>query len=261
MAGACVLSSLASCDSQKRVYKDFNYFQSGLDTLKVIAFEEPKIMPNDLITVQVVSGSLKQEDAQLFNLTNIGTLQNVTGTMINTQGYQVDESGNIEMPKLGRIKVAGFTRSELSQFVSNKLKSEQLVKEPIVIVKFQQFRVNVLGEVKKPGAVLFKSDKANLLEALADAGDLTDFAKREDIILMRQREGKWETFKVDLKNTAFLNTPAFQLQHNDIIYIPANNNKLKTLNVNPNLQRDFSLITTGLQTLFFLVNVYAVLRR
>ncbi len=256
--------TLTSCDPQKRIAKDYNYFQRGVDSVPKIEFIEYKFVENDLITIQVIAGSLRQEDALLFNQANQSTaISSTAGTstgialpssaQTSSPTYQIDMQGYIEMVKIGKIKAAGLTKQELADLIKIKL-ADEIVK-PLIIVKLAQFKVNVLGEVKRPGVVSFRTDKASILDAIAEAGDLTDYGKREDILLMRQIAGKYETFKIDLRNTTFINSPAFQVQQNDIIYVGANINKLKTLNVNPNFQRDYSLALTTISTLFLVFNI------
>jgi polysaccharide export outer membrane protein len=262
------LSILTSCDPQKRMNKDFNYFQKGLDSIQNLGYTEPKLHESDLITIQVIAGSLRQEDAAIYNLSSSSPSNAITvGNGLNANattptagaGFQIDMQGNIEMPKIGKIKAAGLTKYELANSIAAKLADE--VKNPLVIVKFTQFKVNVLGEVRRPGTVVFKADKANILEALAESGDLTESGKREDIVLMRQANGKYETYKIDLRNTSFINSPSFQLQQNDVIYVGANNNKLKAVNVNPNFQRDLTLGLAILSTLALILNTFAILKR
>lgn len=254
---------LVSCDPQKRINKDYNYFQSGLDSINQynVELKDLKLLPNDLISVQVIAGSLRQEDAALFNMS--GGASSSSGTMSASSssgvGYQIDQDGFIEMPKIGKIKAAGFTKVQLAEIIKNKLTDE--VKNPLVIIKFTNLKANVLGEVKKPGVVNFKTDKANIFDAIAEAGDLTDAGKREDIVLMRQENGKFETYKIDLRNTAFIKGSAFQIHQNDVIYVGANTNKLKTLNVNPNFQRDLSLGLTVISTLALILNTISIIRR
>ncbi len=256
------LMLLIACDPQKRINKDYNYFQSGLDSINRYNTElvDLKLLPNDLISVQVIAGSLRQEDAALFNMSSGGASSSTASSTASTGvGYQIDQNGFIEMPKLGKIKASGFTKVELAEIIKSKLIDE--VKNPLVVVKFTNLKANVLGEVKKPGVVSFKSDKANIFDAIAEAGDLTDAGKREDIVLMRQENGKFETYKIDLRSTKFITSSAFQIHQNDVIYVGANTNKLKTLNVNPNFQRDLSLGLTVISTLALILNSISILRR
>ena len=265
-----LITSLISCDPQKRINKDYNYFQKGADSITRVEYTEYKFVANDLISIQVIAGTLRQEDASLFNLSSGGNNNSITGATVgSTTGvsmplptqtiaptYQIDLQGYIEMPKIGKIKALGLTKQELADLIKEKLADE--VKSPLVIIKFVQFKANVLGEVRRPGVVNFGSDKANILDALAEAGDLNEYGKREDILLMRKKDGKYETYRIDLRNTSFINSPAFQIQPNDIIYVGANTNKLKTINVNPNFQRDYSLALTTISTLFLIVSTLAL---
>lgn len=250
---------LSSCNSQKKINKDFNYFQRGLDSMQQSTYVEPKLQPNDLITIQVIAGSIRQEDAALFNLqsssgsSTTSAASSASLSQTTNSGYQIDLKGNIELPKVGKIVAAGLTRQELAEKIRMKLQDE--VKDPLVVVKYVQFKINVLGEVKKPGAITFKTEKVNILDALAEAGDLTDAGKREDIVLMRQNGDKLENYIIDLRNTSFMNSPAFYLQQNDVIYVGANKIKLKTLGNDLTNRGDIQLIFSGITVLALVINV------
>lgn len=253
---------LTSCDPQKKLQKDFNFFQRGLDSIKTQGYREPVFKENDLVSIQVIAGSLRQDDAALFNLANgggSGVSTSATAATNSSQGYLIDLDGNIEMPKIGKIKAAGLTKQQLAKAITDKLADE--VKNVLVVVKFAQFKINVLGEVKKPGTVVFRTDKASILDAIGEAGDLSDYGKREDVLVMRQTNGKYETYKIDLRSTDFMNSPAYQMQQNDVVYVGANDIKLKTLNINPTFQRDFTLIVTTVSTLFLILNAISIIKR
>ena len=263
---AVLVSMLFACNPAKRINKDYNYFQKGLDSALTSAkFKEPTIVAGDNITIQVVAGSLSQQDASLFNLSSGSMASSPTSTagagpVSSGANYLVDKDGNITMPKIGKLKAEGFTKQELSSIITKKLSEAEFVKDPLVVVRLAQFRVNVLGEVKKPGTVIFKTEKTNILEVIAEAGDLTDFGKREDVVVMRQEKEKWVTYKLNLKNTDFFRSEAFYLKNNDVVYVGANDRKLKTVNVNPNLSTDISLAATLLQTLFFVLQGALIIR-
>lgn len=257
---------LFSCNPAKRINRDYNYFQKGLDSALTSAkFKEPTIVAGDNITIQVVAGSLSQQDASLFNLSSGSMASSPTSTagagpVSSSANYLVDKDGNITMPKIGKLKAEGFTKQELSSIITKKLSEAEFVKDPLVVVRLAQFRVNVLGEVKRPGTVIFKNEKTNILEVIAEAGDLTDFGKREDVVVMRQEKEKWVTYKLNLKNTDFFRSEAFYLKNNDVVYVGANETKLKTLKVNPNVQKDIAIASTGLQTLFFILQAILIVR-
>lgn len=261
---ALSVSALIACNPAKRLNQDFNYFQKGIDSLANFTLKEPTIRVNDFLTIQVFSGTSKQDDALLFNLPGSSgntAISNNPSQASNNSGYQVDIDGNIELPKIGKIRALGLTKYDLASIISSKLKSEEYLKDPSVVVKFQMFKVNVLGEVRRPGVIICKSDKVTILDAIAEAGDLSETGRRDDILLMRQVGEKWQSYRIDLRNTKFMQSPAFQLQQNDMIYVASNDIKLKTLNVNPNFQKDFGFVTAALNSLFFLVNVIVILRR
>lgn len=249
-----IIISLLSCNSERRVNKNFNYFQSGLDSVKSITFVEPKLKVNDVLRVQVIAGSIRQEDAALFNMA-MGTAAAASNMM-----YTIDEQGNIDMPKIGKIKAVDLTTKQLADTVQKMLASE--VKNPLVIVvKFVKFKVNILGEVKRPGVVAFQKENVNILDALAEAGDLTDNGKREDILVIRKVDEKYETYKIDLRNTSFINSPVFYLHEDDVIYVGANRSKLLTVGRDPNSERNLQIALQILSTASVLLNTYIILKR
>lgn len=247
-----VIGLSVACKNTKKVNTEYNYFQKGLDSAQQIAYIEPTLKENDLISIHVIAGSSRQEDAALFNLS--------AGVVTNNIGYQISSEGTIELPKVGKIKAAGLTKQQLALAIQNKLADE--VKNPLVIIKFLEFKVNVLGEVRKPGVTTFKTEKVTVLDALAEAGDLLELGNRVDIIVMRQSAGKYETFKIDLTNTAFINSPAFFLQQNDVIYVGANKKKLISLSdENRDPQRTFQIVISSLSALTLILNTIIVLKR
>jgi polysaccharide biosynthesis/export protein len=254
------LLSITGCKLPEKYSKDFNYFQKGLDSsVNKMAYVEHRFKENDLISIQVIAGSIRQEDATVFNIVGVSLSGQQTGVGNSNANYLVDANGYVDVPKVGKIKAAGLTKVELANTITSKISDE--VKNPLVIVKLSQFKVNVLGEVKRPGVVTFRTDKANILEALAEAGDLTDGAKREDITLMREMNGKYETYKIDLRKTDFINSPSFQMYNNDVIYVGANVNKLKTIEYKGVEQaQKVALILSIITTAALLVNVTGIFR-
>jgi polysaccharide export outer membrane protein len=222
-----------SCGSSKRVNSDYLYFKSGTDTVSMPA-KKTSIQPYDILSVQVISRTLNQEQAAIFNYP-----AGKDGVQ-SAQGYQVNAAGNIEIPVIGQIKAAGLTLEELEVSLSEKLTN--YVKNPGIIVRFLQFDVNVLGEVRNPGIQKFKTDKVTIIDALSSAGDLTDFGKREDVIVIREQYGKKITYKVDLRSRLIFESPVYYLQPNDIVYVNPNKYKIRSLDVDPSAQRRTGLL-------------------
>ena len=224
---------ITGCVSSKNVAAEHLYFQQGNDTVATQQ-KETVIQPNDLLSIQVFSKTVNQEQAAIFNVANTAAT--------NSPGYQVSNSGNIELPVLGSVRAAGYTKDELQASLMQKL--NPFVKNPSVVVRFLQFNVNVLGEVRSPGTQKFLVDKVTLIDALSAAGDLTDYGKRDDVIVIREENGKKIYHKVDLRSRTLFESPAYILQPNDIVYVSTNTTKLKNLSVDPEKQRRTGVFLT-----------------
>ena len=243
---------LFACKTTNRISKEnFLYFQSGLDSIKRIQSTEPVIQNNDLLSIQITSSSLNQEQTLPFNLT-------AAAGGLNT-GYLVSNSGTIEMPKLGSIKAAGLTQIQLQKIIIDKV--SPFVKDPSVVIHFLQFKVNVLGEVKSPGTKKFDADRVTIIEAVSAAGDLTDNAKREDVAVIREEGNVRKIYKVDLRSGSLFQSPVYLLQSNDILYVGASDQKFKELRANStnNTTKGIQIFGTiiGLFTsIIFAINVF-----
>src|SRR5690606_36116850 len=131
--------------------------------------------------------------------------------------YLVDENGYVDFPLIGSTKLSGLTKIEAKNLLIEKLNEH--VKQPIVGIRFLNFKVTVLGEVNNPSSFIIPNDNVNILEALGLAGDLTVFGKRENVLLIREKENVRTTVRLNLNDKEILNSPYFWLQQNDIIYI------------------------------------------
>ncbi len=238
---AILLQSIG-CTPTKNLRQEYIYFQNDADNADV-RLREPLIQPNDMLNIQVISKSVNQEQTSLFNapVTGIG---NAGGL-----GYLVSMSGDIEMPVIGSVKATGLTRVQLQVVITEKL--TPYVKDPVVFIRLMPFNINILGEVKQPGQHTFTKDRVTILDAISAAGDLTDFGKRDAITIIREEGGKRRYYNVDLRSKTLFQSPVYQLQANDIVYVEPNNIKLKQLDINPTGQRNWatflsvvSLVTT-----------------
>lgn len=141
----------------------------------------------------------------------------------------VDINGDIELPKVGKFKVAGLSKEAVRDTLVNAYK-EYLV-DPIVAVNFGDFRFSVMGEVRTPGIFEIQGEKVSILEAVTRAGDLTEFAIRDNIKIIRDINGKREVISVNMSDKNILNSPNYYLNRYDIIYVESRNLKLTTQNV------------------------------
>lgn len=270
----CVFAMIfSSCTNTRYVTKklnpDFNYFQKGLDSAQEMKFTALTIKPNDLLNIQISSNTLNQEQVALFNAANFGGSVGANNGVINQQqfggantfGFLVDEEGYIKYPMLGKVQAAGLTRDSLAHVLELALSKREYVKEPNIQVRFLQLKVNVLGEVKAPGTKSFSADRITILDALSAAGDLSDRGRRDNITIIREEGGQKKSYKINLLNTDFINSPVFQLQQNDVVYVNANIIKLKETNFDPQVQRDLQIGLSVASGLSFLINLFLLFKR
>jgi polysaccharide export outer membrane protein len=270
----CVFAIIfTSCTNTRYVTKklnpDFNYFQKGLDSAQEIKFTALTIKPNDLLNIQISSNTLNQEQVALFNAANFGGSVGANNGVINQQqfggantfGFLVDEEGYIKYPMVGKVQAAGLTRDALAQKLEAALAKKEYVKEPNIQVRFLQLKVNVLGEVKAPGTKSFSADRITILDALSAAGDLSDRGRRDNITIIREEAGQKKSYQINLLNTDFINSPVFQLQQNDVVYVNANYIKLKETNFDPQVQRDLQIGLSVASGLSFLINLFLLFKR
>jgi len=164
--------------------------------------------------------------------------------------FVVDSKGDVAIPIMGKIHLAGLNREEAEISITNKLK--ELIKTPVVQVRIFNFMVSVLGEVKTPGYIKIVNNKANLLEVLAIAGDLTSNADRKEIIIWREENNERKEYLVDLTSTSIFSSPVFLVKQNDLIYVRPN----KTGLIQPTLLRStgpmaMSIVSLILTTMLF----------
>ena len=269
-----ILIIYSSCT--QKMYKDYNLFQKGMDSLKNYDYKAPIIQNNDGLSIQIFSATLSQDQVAVFNMgggtaagVSSGGLSGVSGIPSSTssnntgQNYQVDINGEINIPIIGNIKATGLTAEEVRKDLIGKL--TPFVKDPIVIVKYIGIKVNVLGAVMHPGIQTFSSLNPTIIDAIAQAGDFADGAKRKDVYLVRDINGKRSTYKLDfVSDAAIFNSEAFQLVQNDLIYVPSNDLKLKLVNQDPDLQKKIQLaqiVVQAISAAAVVINTYFLLKR
>ncbi|MBC7888291.1 MAG: polysaccharide export protein [Ferruginibacter sp.] len=239
-----------ACSSQKRITKEnFIYFQYGRDSIQNIQVKEPVIQNFDLLSIQVLSASLNQEQTVPFN-------PPLTGP---NSGYLVSPAGNVEMPVIGSIKAAGLTQVQLQNAIAVKL--APYVKDPAVIIHFLKFKLNILGEVGSPGTKTFEADRVTFIDALSAAGGITDYGKRDDILVLREEGKTRKMYKVNMLSGSVFQSPVYLLQSNDIIYVSASDQKFKALKAatasNARKALDvFGLIIGLFTSVVFAINVF-----
>lgn len=209
------------CASNKRAIY-FNNQQEGIYNNSVPVLHQT-INPNDILSIVV--SSLNPEASIIFN--NLAPANSSGGnTGKNNGGYLVEQDGSIQFPVLGKMQVAGLTKSELTEFLRKTLEDKKLLIDPIVSINFLNFRVTVLGEVSHPMVVSVPNEKISLLEAIGMAGDLTIYARRDNVLLIREEKGKRLLKRINLNSGDIFNSPYYYLKTNDIVYAEPNNTKI-----------------------------------
>lgn len=230
---------------------DLIYLQQGKSTSNVVVAplnQNPyRLQANDIITV-----TIKAIDPKLVEIFNSSsTAQN--GGMLNEQGayytgYSIDDHGNIRMPILGEINVLGYTvdevRIQIEKLLLNKFfKSEAGI---YVVVKLSGFRYTINGEVAATGTKTLFQDKVNIMEAIANSGDITITGDRKAVKVIRRFPSGNETFTIDLTDANAVNSPCYYLQPNDYIL------------VNPLKQKTWGTGKTGLESLTTIITILSL---
>jgi len=207
-----IVVSLFGCKSSK----ELAYFQDLNDTTKIQSavqypYKPLKIKVDDQL--QIAISSTGGDAAQYFNL--------VAGTA--TSVYIVSDSGNITLPVLGDVHVLDLTTEALKQKITDALKV--YLKDVVVVVNITNFKVTVIGEVENPGTIKVIGEKMDVLEAIGEAGDMTVFSVRTNVKVMRKTPGGIEVAHLNFNSSKILQSPFYQLQQNDIVYVEPNKNK------------------------------------
>lgn len=223
-----------SCTTTKNIV----YFNDVQDTSFISRGEmgEVPIQNNDILSISI--SSLNVEASAIFNITN--NFSNPASSVADKNtpqypGYLVNVDGNIQMPILGTIKAAGLTKSQLKDYITNKILEKKLLIDPIVNVRQLNFKVTVLGEVTHPTVVTAPSEKISLLEAIGLAGDLTIYGKRENVLLIREANGKKQVRRIDLTSKNFFLSPYYYLQPNDVVYVEPNKARVSSASLSRQL--------------------------
>lgn len=227
--------TIASCKTQEKII----YFQdtepnSTVATQKAVAL---KLIAGDKIGINITSASTP-ELAMRYSLVQ-GTSSSASQANVNIYRYTLDENGNIDLPGIGRLKVSGLTRSEAAALIQEKYR-EGIINDAIVTVASYNQYVTILGEVKTPGQYEITRDNLNILEAIGRAGDLTITGRRDRVKVIRQEKDGNKTYFVDLRSKDIFNSPVYNLQQNDVVYVEPNKMRTGQSTYNDNSIRSIS---------------------
>ncbi len=231
----------SSCVSTKRIryLQDLSDAQTERSEFKNDSVPVYRIHPGDDLYVKV--NSLDEKSNYFENSANYNNYYTESAIYLNS--YSVNDSGYIEFPLIGKVEVINKTVDEVREILQGRV--NEYVKNTVVIVKLANFRITMIGEFKMPGKYLVYQDKINIFEAIAMAGDMTDFAKRDRVMLIRQTEKGSRTYRLNLIDNKMLESDLFYLKPNDLVYVEPVNAKPFAFSEFPYVLI-FSTITTTL---------------
>lgn len=234
---------LSSCKTKH----DLTYFEDLVNSQagELATFDYTyRLEPENTLIITV--NSTVPEATAMFNMpytnpASPGTTAATGSPLLQT--YKIDNKGNIDFPMLGTIHVAGKTIYEVKELLQKRI--DEYVKDAIVNVSMTGYKVTVLGEVNAPHSFFSTYDRLSILDALSECGDLTEYAKRDNILIMRRTDdGQIEYGRLDLRNSNITQSPYFWLKHNDVIIVEPNSIKQDNSKYNSNNAYKLSVIST-----------------
>ena len=246
LAMLCFVIFSSSCTSYKGLlnYNDSPRIPTG--PMEITNFEPLTIQPNDIIRIRVSSPD--PSSVAPFSLSSSGASKEGGGS----DEYLVNSDGYIDFPTIGRISVKGLQIEEVKGKILEKL-STYFSQAPIVQVRLVNFKVNVNGEVRGPGSFTVNNDRLTIIEAITKAGDFTNYAMRDSILIIREQNGTREFGYVNFNSAEIFSSPYFYLQQNDVIYVRPD--KTKVASVRDPASRFLPWISTGISVILLLFTI------
>ena len=224
-----MLAVITGCSSSKKIaYLQGSESMTDAEYAQTTPLYDARIMPKDLLTITVTTTD--PEASRPFNLLTPTVTTGITtsSSQGQLQTYLVDNNGQITFPVVGMITVKGLTKMEAENKVKGLLKT-YLKEEPVVTVRFVNYKISVMGEVARPNTFTISNEKVNIFEALAMAGDMTIWGQRDNVKVLREdAEGNKRVIMMDLNDPYVIFHPDFYLQQNDVVYVEPN--KVKAQN-------------------------------
>lgn len=228
--------------------KDLIYLQDKdnngtVQAINPVASKPYRLQTNDIVSIDI--RAIDPKLVQMFSTGNENQQNNQSEQTLYFNGYTVNDHGNIRIPVLGELNVLGFTLEEVRMRIEEKLLAEYFTKEAniFVNVKLAGFRYSINGEVGQPGSKILMQEKVNILEAIANADDITVTGDRKSVAIIRQFPQGTEIHTIDLTDMKAMESPYYYLQPNDYIY------------VKPLPQKAWGTGTTGIQSLTTIISV------
>lgn len=225
--GLAVLLAILLLQTSCKITRPVPYFGGGIDSLPPTDFVVPEqvIQRGDVMSITFYSDN--PQATQIFNQASGAALNTtpISSRLMTSEaagasgGYLVDTEGNIRLHSIGKIKAAGLTKKQLETTLLDRIRELGVLSNPYCVIRFSNFRVTVLGEVKAPGVYQLPSEKASILEALGLAGDITVYGRKDEVMVVREMDGKRTYAKLDLTRKDIFTSPYFFIRQNDVIVV------------------------------------------
>lgn len=266
---ACIFA--ASCSTpQKTIYfADNSNMDPHVTVEKMEPWKEATVQIEDILAINVttISSIVDKQAAGSVSLFNQGgTSYSLTSTIGgaggggaggSNNGYRVDAAGYIDYPIIGQVKVAGLTIRQVKELLASKLKD--IVKEPVVEARIINYKITVLGEVGTPGTLIAPNQKISIIDALAAAGDVPITGRKDNVLVIRETEGRREFARLNLNSKNVFSSPYFYLKQNDVVYVePA---RIRRQEANEFLKFYLPVVTTLLSTAITIYSVTQLTKR
>lgn len=237
--------------------KNYIYLQSKIkpepdSTFLKVSKSQYFVRPGDILYITVLCPD--QEAVSLFNIEG-GRMTTVGGNSTNMgaggyfNGYIINDAGDIRMPMIGKMNVQGLPLDSIDALITDKL--SLYLKDVIVKVRLYSFKITVLGDVKNPGVQNIQAERFTILEAIGNANDLTDYADRRNIELLRATPNGYIVHKLDLTDQNLVTSPFFYMAPNDILYVKPITAKMIRLNYPV-----YGYITTGVSAILLALSLF-----
>jgi len=240
----------SSCASKKNLIYFYN--SPTINSKDSSISYTPILKADDLLGITV--SSIDLDAVKPFNLPIVSYTTNgqAYGTP-TTQGYLINSDGTIDFPIIGKIKLAGLSRTDATDLLREKLKI--YISNPIINIRILNFKITVIGEVRSPGTYTIPNERITILEAIGLAGDLNITGVRKNVLVIREINGIKTGFRLDLTNSEIINSPLYYLNQNDVIYIEPNKARVNSANSSANISIVLSSISVLISSIYLILTV------
>lgn len=254
----CGTFFLTSCKTSQNMVYFTDLDSTNVKQIPMAVFEEPVIQSDDILNITIQT--LDYDATTAFNQTSQGAGSSSGGAKSagassggssepsGVTGFLVNRDGNVEIPILGSIKVAGLTTTQAKDLIKGK--AAKYYKDPTVQVRFGNYKITILGEVNHPASYALPNEKVTILDAISMAGDLTLYGRRNHILVMRNNGDKKDIARLDLNSSALIASPYYYLKQNDVVYVEPIKAKASMTNAGRN-----QLITIGISIVTLIITI------